>query len=422
MHGGRHALRRDHHRHRRGRRDARLPPRPVGQAHPVAGARRLPAARARELGLAHGLRRGQVSHRRDVAGRPGNEFHRAAVLRGRQHEVLRRRALPLARGGLRRDLATTAASRPPGRSRYDEMEPYYTKAEELYHVHGERGLDPTEPPASAPYPYPAVKHEPRIQELHDNMARMGLNPSTCRWASCSTTSTGAHAEQRVSAATAATASPASCGARRTRRSCASIRRSRIPTSTLLTDAWSRAWRRARRAARCPASTSSARAQPEAYSADVVVVSSGAINSAPLLLRSANDRHPNGLGNSSDVVGRHYMRHNNETLMAISKDLNPTTFQKTLALGDFYLRDKDVGLSAWDDPDAGQDRRHDHPRRGAALGGVHAWHGVRRDGAPLGGLLAQLGRPARCRQRVTINAQGRVRAHAARRQPGRAAPR
>src|SRR5436190_9938177 len=58
---------------------------------------------------------------------------------------------------------------------YDEMEPYYLKAEELYHVHGERGLDPHEPPASAPYPYPAVKHEPRIQELHDNMVQMGLH-------------------------------------------------------------------------------------------------------------------------------------------------------------------------------------------------------------------------------------------------------
>jgi choline dehydrogenase-like flavoprotein len=79
---------------------------------------------------------------------------------------------------------------------------------------------------------------------------------------------------------------------------------------------------------------------EEYSADIVVVSCGAINSAALLLRSANDKHRNGLANSSDVVGRHYMRHNNSAFMAISKSPNPTVFQKTLGLNDFYFRSDD----------------------------------------------------------------------------------
>jgi choline dehydrogenase-like flavoprotein len=79
---------------------------------------------------------------------------------------------------------------------------------------------------------------------------------------------------------------------------------------------------------------------ETYSADIVVVSCGAINSAALLLRSANDRHPNGLGNGSDVVGRHYMGHTNSVLMAISKCPNPTIFQKTLSVNDFYFGSKD----------------------------------------------------------------------------------
>ena len=79
---------------------------------------------------------------------------------------------------------------------------------------------------------------------------------------------------------------------------------------------------------------------EQYSADIVVVSCGAVNSAALLLRSANDKHPGGLANSSDVVGRHYMRHNCSAFMAISKDPNPTVFQKTLALNDFYFRSDD----------------------------------------------------------------------------------
>jgi choline dehydrogenase-like flavoprotein len=79
---------------------------------------------------------------------------------------------------------------------------------------------------------------------------------------------------------------------------------------------------------------------EFYSADVVAVSCGAINSAALLLRSANDKHPRGLANCSDVVGRHYMGHINSVLMAVSKCPNPTVFQKTLALNDFYFGSKD----------------------------------------------------------------------------------
>jgi choline dehydrogenase-like flavoprotein len=76
--------------------------------------------------------------------------------------------------------------------------------------------------------------------------------------------------------------------------------------------------------------------PETLSADIVVVSCGAINSAALLLRSANDRHPRGLANGSDVVGRHYMGHVNSVLMALSRCPNPTVFQKTLAVNDFYF--------------------------------------------------------------------------------------
>src|SRR5918911_5701914 len=59
---------------------------------------------------------------------------------------------------------------------YDDFAPYYDEAERLYLVHGERGEDPTEPPASGPYPYPAVSHEPRIQQLADDFARQGLRP------------------------------------------------------------------------------------------------------------------------------------------------------------------------------------------------------------------------------------------------------
>ena len=86
---------------------------------------------------------------------------------------------------------------------------------------------------------------------------------------------------------------------------------------------------------------------EIYSADIVVVACGALSSALLLLRSANEKHPDGLANGSGQVGRNYMRHHMSVLMAITPERNHTVFQKTLALSDFYFGDGDwefpVGL-------------------------------------------------------------------------------
>src|SRR5205823_3752715 len=75
-----------------------------------------------------------------------------------------------------------------------------------------------------------------------------------------------------------------------------------------------------------------------YSADVVAVAAGAINSAALLLASASDQHPHGLGNSSGLLGRNLMLHNNSSLIAISKIPNPTVFEKTLGINDYYYGD------------------------------------------------------------------------------------
>jgi choline dehydrogenase-like flavoprotein len=83
---------------------------------------------------------------------------------------------------------------------------------------------------------------------------------------------------------------------------------------------------------------------ETYSGSIVVVSAGAINSAALLLRSASDRHPNGLANGSGMVGRHYMGHTNSVVLAISTTPNPTVFQKTLGINDFYF-----GSKEWEHP-------------------------------------------------------------------------
>jgi choline dehydrogenase-like flavoprotein len=221
---------------------------------------------------------------------------------------------------------------------YEDLEPYYTAAERLYHVHGERGVDPTDPPASAPYPHPPVSHEPRIQQLHDDWARLGLrpfhvplgimldegNPRASRCIRCETCDGHPCLVAAKSDAQVVCVDPAL----------------RDPNVTLLTDAYVSKLETGpsgREVTRLVVKRGEA---TETYSADVVVVSAGAINSAALLLRSASDRHPRGLANGSDMVGRHYMGHVNSVLMAVSRCPNPTVFQKTLGLNDFYFGSRD----------------------------------------------------------------------------------
>jgi choline dehydrogenase-like flavoprotein len=224
---------------------------------------------------------------------------------------------------------------------YDDLEPYYTQAEMLYHVHGNRGEDPTEPHASGPYPHPAVSHEPRIQQLHDDFAALGHRPfhvplgimlkekdprSKCiRCATCD-------------------GYPCLVNAKSDSHICAIEPSMDHPNVTLLTDAMVSRLETGPSGREVSAVRVKRNGAEETYTADFVVVSCGAINSAALLLRSANDRHPRGLANSSDMVGRHYMGHVNSVLLAISKCPNPTTFQKTLGLNDFYF-----GSPDWDYP-------------------------------------------------------------------------
>ena len=202
------ALRRHHHRQRRRRRHAGAPAGALGQAHPAAGARRLAAARAGELGRRRGVRRRPLHLARHLVRRRRQGLPAAgALLRRRCHEVVRRGALPAARRGLRRAQHHDGIS-PAWPISYEQMEPYYTQAERLYQVHGARGEDPTEPPASAPYPFPAVSHEPRIQQLADDLAEPASTRSTRPAACCSTRPTCPTAP--ASAAGPATGSPAWC--------------------------------------------------------------------------------------------------------------------------------------------------------------------------------------------------------------------
>ena len=217
---------------------------------------------------------------------------------------------------------------------YDDLEPYYTEAEQLYQVHGARGEDTTEPPASAPYPFPALSHEPRIQQLSDDLAAAGLHPfhapcgvmldeanlpySTCvRCGFCDGFPCPLHAKSDAEVH--------------------GVRPALLhPNVTLLTNAT------ALRLGTNPAGTVVTEVEVdhdgerEIFSADVVVLSCGAANTAKLLLASASDQHPGGLANGSDQVGRNYMFHASQAVLALSREPNPTVFQKTLGVNDFYF--------------------------------------------------------------------------------------
>jgi choline dehydrogenase-like flavoprotein len=221
---------------------------------------------------------------------------------------------------------------------YEELEPYYAEAERLYHVHGADGEDPTEPWRSAPYPHAAISHEPRIQQLSDDFAGHGLRPFH--------TPLGVMLDEKNPRKSACIrcstcdGHPCLINAKADAQVCCVDPALEYPNVTLMPDAkvtrletnWS-----GREVSQVIVER---HGETVELSADVVVVACGAINSAALLLRSANDRHPRGLANGSDVVGRHYMGHVNSVLMAISKCPNPTIFQKTLSLNDFYFASRD----------------------------------------------------------------------------------
>jgi choline dehydrogenase-like flavoprotein len=225
---------------------------------------------------------------------------------------------------------------------YEEMEPYYADAERLYHVHGNRGEDPIEPPASGPYPHPAVSHEPRMQQLSDDFARLGLRPFHTPLGVM--LNEKAPHESRCIRCNSCDGFPCLVNAKSDAQLCAVDPALEHPNLTLMTDACVERLetsRSGREITKVIVKTNGAR---EEISADIVVSSCGAINSAALLLRSANDKHPDGLANGSNVVGRHYMGHVNSVLMALAKCPNPTIFQKSLSLNDFYF-----GSNEWEYP-------------------------------------------------------------------------
>jgi choline dehydrogenase-like flavoprotein len=233
---------------------------------------------------------------------------------------------------------------------YDEFEPYYSKAEWLYQVHGAHGTDPTEGRWSRQYPWPPVSQEPRMERIFEALEKGGYHPFP---APCAIMLDEADrpASQCIRCGTCdgypclvhAKADADIIGVRPL---------IGVPNVTLLTGAevvkletdpggrvvtgvvvnrggWGRSQEEG-----APRDFVT---REEVYHADIVVLAAGAANTAKILLRSASDEFPSGLANGSDQVGRNYMFHNSKAVLAIGKEPNDTVFQKTLAVNDFYLR-------------------------------------------------------------------------------------
>jgi choline dehydrogenase-like flavoprotein len=219
---------------------------------------------------------------------------------------------------------------------YDTLAPFYDRAERLFEVHGEIGHDPTEPP-HGPYPYAAVPHGPHMATLVARLRQMGLHPSPlplgvrrpgesggcvlCRTCNSFPCRIGAKSDAEVCCVEAALAN-------------ANVTlRTHSRALRLVTDA---------RGARVTGVDVEHHGEVRRVEASRVIVSCGAINSAALLLRSASDRHPTGLANSSGLVGRNYMAHLATMMQGFSPwRINRDDFQKTVAINDYYLRGPDT---------------------------------------------------------------------------------
>ena len=213
---------------------------------------------------------------------------------------------------------------------YDTLEPYYARAERLFGVHGEAGADPTEPPRSGPYPHPPLRHNPVIASLAGRLREQGLRPFPMP------SSVQDHEGGACVRCNTCDGFPCRLGAK-------GDAETRLIDPVLQHE--NVALRCEARVVRLRADTSGRRVvaaellDGSEVQGALFVLAAGAVNSAAILLRSVHAKHADGLANASGAVGRHYMNHNCTAVMAVRPfRANRETFQKTLAVNDFYLGD------------------------------------------------------------------------------------
>ena len=212
---------------------------------------------------------------------------------------------------------------------YADLEPYYLQAEQLYRVHGSTGEDPTEPWRSAPYPHPALEHEPYVADLGDRLRSQGVHPSA--------NAMGLDRGPGGGCIRCATCDgfPCRLGAKSDAETCAldpalAETGLRLATGTrvrrIVTDGTGR--RVDHLVVDGPDGAGTVRGWR-------FVLAAGAVNSAALLLASADGTNPDGVANRSGQVGHNFMMHNNAHVAAVDLDRrNDVTFQKTLSVNDW----------------------------------------------------------------------------------------
>ena len=218
--------------------------------------------------------------------------------------------------------------------KYNTYEPYYTIAEQLYSVHGKRGIDPSEPWAESEYPLPALPYEPLIEDLNNKLKQIGLKPFPLPM--------GIRLPQDYSKTEAPVmlenfdGFPDPTDSKADGQVVALRPALKNKNVTLLTHAYVEKLETNTAGTSVTKVIAIVNGEKIIFNTDMVIVAGGAVNSAALMLRSANDRHPDGLANSSGQVGRNLMLHHNGCLVAFTKDkINDCVFQKSLGLADFY---------------------------------------------------------------------------------------
>lgn len=226
--------------------------------------------------------------------------------------------------------------------RYADLAPFYDIAEEWYFAHGQRGEDPTEPPASGPFPYPPVSHESAIERVFQQLQSCGLRPFHLPLA--------IHLDEAHYASSpcircdTCDGFPCLVQAKGDAENCAIRPALAHPNVSLKTGLRITRLQSSTDGGRIVAVHGEGEHGPESFSARVVVLAAGAVNSAVLLLASASDAHPRGLANGSDQVGRNYMCHLNSVMLALSPwRSNSTVFQKTIGVNDYYYDSGDPGF-------------------------------------------------------------------------------
>lgn len=220
---------------------------------------------------------------------------------------------------------------------YEELEPWYCRAEELYQVRGALGQDPTEPPHSRPYPFPPVADEPAIAAVRERLKAAGMHPFSLPlgvdidcWLAKAKTPWDAHPncfDGKMDAETTALASALQHKNVRLQVYSRVTRLETAPDGRAVT-----------------AVHYTHNGEEHVLRPRLVILSAGAVQSAALLLRSANDANPAGLANRSDQVGRNFMNHNSSAVLAVSPWYrNDSVYQKTFGFNDFYLSDGEGGL-------------------------------------------------------------------------------